>query len=76
MLRFGNPYTRDSSAAARNAKAAAKAIAAGGRSGGVANENGNRDMSHRVVMAVAAATACGSDTRIPVTNPPCRLPDE
>ena len=58
MLRFGNPYTRDSSAAARVGRAAATAIAHGGRSGGVANENSNRDMSHRVVSALAQVCRC------------------
>lgn len=59
MLRFGNPYTRDSSAAARNGREAAGAIAQSGRGfGTVANENGNRDMTHRVVSAVQVACPC------------------
>lgn len=71
MLRFGNPYTRDSSAAARNQRAAAGAIArAGGRSGGVGNLNSNRDMSHRVVTALALACPCPVVVPAPAPAPP------
>lgn len=64
MLRFGNPYTRDQSASAVNGKAAAAAIARSGRgSGTVANENSNRDMTHRVVSAVQVVCPCPSEPK-------------
>lgn len=70
MLRFGNPYTRDSSSSARNNQLAAQAISLGGRSGGIANENQNRDLTHRVVTALQQCSSCSTQTRMQGTKDP------
>lgn len=70
MLRFGNPYTRDYSATARNTQLASHAISLGGRSGGIANENQNRDLTHRVVTALQQCSCSQYQTQLQGTKEP------